>query len=181
MWGGGLASEKELLQIAEKRRELEIKLLWDRSVFFGTFAVAGFAGYAYFFNQFNFIFALLIAGFGFIASLIWTLANRGSKYWQENWEVKSDKLQKGYFKKLEEAQKKGFWSGVRFSPSRLTIALSDYLTFAWFIIIFATLFIVLCGFPHYRIIQLFSVLAVIFTIAYAVWVYFDTKHFPQQS
>jgi len=30
--------------------------------------------------------AVLIACFGFVCSVAWSLVNRGSKYWQENWE-----------------------------------------------------------------------------------------------
>lgn len=178
----------KFLEFAEKRRELEINLLWQRSLMFSGIALAAFVGYEHFFNQSEFVLALLVAAFGFVASVIWVLANWGSKYWQETWETKTAKFQACYqeeyakeFGKIEDAQKdKGLFSAERFSPSRLIIALSVYVAAAWLVIIFATLFIIRFGF-HYRLVAPFSMIAVFLSILYTIGVYFATKPSPVQK
>jgi hypothetical protein len=78
---------------------------------------------------------MVIACFGFVCSLAWTLVNRGSKYWQENWEQKVEVIEPEVvgvlFGKQELREHKGPFSGFRFSVSRLTIALSDFAVLVW--------------------------------------------------
>ena len=119
---------KKILEIANDTRKFEIERFWQRSLFFWGFITASFVAYAYFFNQHQK--ALIIANFGLIASLSWTLTNRGSKYWQENWEehikaIELKALNYPLFTKKYPPQKKGIWSALKYSPSRITIALSD--------------------------------------------------------
>jgi hypothetical protein len=80
---------------------------------------------------------LPVASFGLVCSFAWTLANRGSKYWQENWEQKVNRFERGVTGPLIQLQEpvisKGFWGAQKFSVSRLTIGLSDLMVILWVI------------------------------------------------
>jgi hypothetical protein len=71
-----------------------------------------------------------------VCAVIWTLANRGSKYWQEEWEhkveVNEGPITGALFAVQSPPQDKGLWKGRRFSASRLAIALSDFTALLWF-------------------------------------------------
>lgn len=89
---------EKALERAWKNRDFEIELYWKRATYFWTFLVATFAGYFVVishseisdsFPQAEYIVICL----GFVFSLSWYLANRGSKKWQENWEQHIDMLE----------------------------------------------------------------------------------------
>jgi hypothetical protein len=89
------------LQHALDIRKFEIGLYWQRATYFWALIAAAFAGYFAVLaaehmsvtdKGFN---AFVIACLGIIFSLSWFLANRGSKYWQENWENHVDMLEDG--------------------------------------------------------------------------------------
>jgi hypothetical protein len=102
-------------------------------------------------NSDNF-YPLLISCFGFICSVAWSLANRGSKYWQENWEniivhIENGNKEIGFLfsrvqpEGIEVEQNKNkhleWWLKKRqFSVSKLSIAISDVLIIIWLLIIF---------------------------------------------
>lgn len=80
---------REATSIALDTRKFEIELYWKRANYFWAFIAAIFAAY--------FLLVAYGAGGWFIHSTVcligicfsfgWYLANRGSKYWQENWEA----------------------------------------------------------------------------------------------
>ena len=81
------------------------------------------------------------------SSLAWTLANRGSKYWQDAWEVKAQSFEDQVLKlKLFSEPYKprdsdlrwwGQWStDWHFSVSRLAMALSDFTFAVWVVLAF---------------------------------------------
>lgn len=122
-------------RIAIDTRNFEIGLFWRRSIFFWGFIGAAFVAYAAFHNARSDV-SFVIAGFGVICSLAWTLLNRGSKYWQEAWEQKVSRFEKklGWklFRKPEKIIHKGPWlSGEKYSVSKLAIVLSDYVLVLW--------------------------------------------------
>lgn len=87
------------LQHALDIRKFEIGLYWQRATYFWTLIAATFAGYFAVLaaehmrdKEFN---AYVLACVGLIFSLAWFLTNRGSKYWQENWENHVDMLEDG--------------------------------------------------------------------------------------
>jgi hypothetical protein len=89
------------LQHALDIRKFEIGLYWQRATYFWALIAAAFAGYFAVLaaehmsandKAFN---AFVIACLGLIFSFSWFLANRGSKYWQENWENHVDMLEDG--------------------------------------------------------------------------------------
>ncbi len=87
------------LQHALDIRKFEIGLYWQRATYFWTLIAATFAGYFAVLSaehmkdkDFN---AYVLSCVGVIFSLAWFLTNRGSKYWQENWENHVDMLEDG--------------------------------------------------------------------------------------
>lgn len=132
--------DKLKLQVGVDTRKFEIESFWKRSLFFWGFIAASFIAYASF-KGINSNYSIIISNFGFICSFCWTFVNRGSKYWQENWEQKvnaSEVLTIGKYFQVQEPilMHKSWWLRARkFSVSRLTIALSDYVTILWFLII----------------------------------------------
>jgi len=81
------------LEIALDTRKFEIELYWKRTAYFVLFIGAIFVGYYNVFSNSKSHWAsLFIAALGFLLSLLWYMANRGSKYWQENWEAQIEEL-----------------------------------------------------------------------------------------
>jgi len=65
--------------VALATRNFEIELFWKRSLFFWGFIASAFVGYATLVKE-HLALAVLIACFGFVCSVAWSLVNRGSKY-----------------------------------------------------------------------------------------------------
>lgn len=76
------------LAIALETRKLEIELYWKRANYFWLIVAGIFVGYFSYVSSSTYrpLFALLLAGLGLIVSMAFYLANRGSKFWQVNWE-----------------------------------------------------------------------------------------------
>lgn len=84
-------SEKQIREataIALDTRKFEIELYWKRANYFWAFIAAIYAAYfllvAYEIE--NWLMYSIVSLIGVCFSFGWYLANRGSKYWQENWE-----------------------------------------------------------------------------------------------
>jgi hypothetical protein len=163
-------SDKKLKKydVALATRNFEIELFWKRSLFFWGFIASSFIGYATMIKNQPSL-TIVIVSFGFICSLAWTLVNRGSKYWQENWEVivadLEDDVTGSLFKDIREQKKKGIWlSSRKFSVSKVTIALSDFTVLIWLFLLFYHLIynnsaIVIIGFT---ISIIFGIMMVVF-------------------
>jgi len=80
---------------------------------------------------------------GIICSLVWTLTNRSSKYWQKVWEEKASLASENAFAVNIFAEPKAAptdwvtkvkqfpWWSAHFSVSKLAIAFSDFALLAW--------------------------------------------------
>lgn len=129
--------EEKLLEYSVQARQFEIGLFWQRSIFFWGFAAAAMVAYSAFTEPEDRFLRFVIACFGFLCSLAWALANRGSKYWQEAWEQKVERAEKAVvgsdlFSVVEPVKKHGLmWRAHRYSVTKLTIALSDMTTLIW--------------------------------------------------
>ena len=124
------------LALAVDTRKFEIERFWQRALFFWGFIAAAAVAYSSDAFKDDHYAKLVIACFGVICSLAWTLGNRGSKYWQEAWETKVERLEQDaldmrLFSQIERPQSKGFWGGSRFSVTQLAIALSDFTLIVW--------------------------------------------------
>jgi hypothetical protein len=127
--------------VSLQTRNFEIELFWKRSAFFWAFITAAFGGYAAL-RHFDSDLAIVIACFGSVCALAWTLANRGSKYWQETWEARVEQnegeVTGALFAGEDEPEQthKGCWlQARRYSVSKLTTALSDYVFSLWISIV----------------------------------------------
>ena len=154
-------------ETAVETRQFEIELFWKRSLFFWGFIASSFVAYATLMPK-SLSLSIVIACFGFICSFAWSLNNRGSKFWQETWELKVHRIEPMvtgamFFRHEPEAEpkkndKKNFRPWIRefsmskdperkdlwlqrrmFSVSKLAIALSDYTVALWFALILVSL------------------------------------------
>lgn len=80
---------KIALEKAIDAKKFEIDLYWKKAAYFWTLIAASFAGFLATINsssnEKDFI-SFVIGCVGFFFTFSWYLSNRGSKYWQENWE-----------------------------------------------------------------------------------------------
>ena len=71
-------------------RKFEIELYWKRATYFWALIAVTFAGFFAILSTNNLeekeLYAYFIAVIGFIFTWAWFLVNKGSKFWQENWE-----------------------------------------------------------------------------------------------
>ncbi len=79
-------------------RNMEVQLFWDRSNFYLALNSAIAVG---FFALTNPRLALPLAVLGFLSSLLWLMANLGSKFWQTRWEEKLRQVEKEDFPDLK--------------------------------------------------------------------------------
>lgn len=130
------SQRERILHYAADVRKFEIERFWQRSLFFWGFIGAAFVAYAGLYPKKEERLPLLIACFGVVCSLAWTLQNRGSKYWQEAWEQKVETIEEcvlgtRLFSNKEPVKEVGHWRAAAFSVSRLAIALSDFTALIW--------------------------------------------------
>lgn len=136
---------------AHEIRKLEIDLYWKRTAYFWTLIAALFAGYFLFASKtfdtsskHNNIYLTFISMTGYVFSLGWFLVNKGSKFWQENWEFHIDKLEDNItgplyktvlFRKDSESKKKTpidrVFSPGSFSVSKINQFIAAYTVFLW--------------------------------------------------
>jgi len=137
--------QKKRYDVSLDTRKFEIDLFWKRALFFWGFIASAFVGYAVYSKDRPDCVAisLMLALFGLVCSFSWTLANRGSKYWQENWEAQvdhdEDAITGPLFKTPAKRQDKGWFGAQEFSVSKLAVALSDYVTIVWIILVIRSL------------------------------------------
>src|ERR1035441_7663249 len=85
-----IEQKTKILEYAADVRKFEVERFWQRSIFFWGFIAAAFVAYAQSAGKGDL--AFLIACFGLVCSIAWTLQNRGSKYWYEAWEKKVESV-----------------------------------------------------------------------------------------
>lgn len=128
------------LECALDIRKFEIDLYWKRTAYFWTLIAAAFAGYFVLVSnkKDEAILIFLIGCIGLVLSTGWYLVNRGSKYWQENWERHVDALEDevvGPLYKTTISKQKFPWlkifSGYRYSVSNINQIISLFVTALW--------------------------------------------------
>lgn len=135
---------EEALKLSIENRAFEIELLWKRTTIFWGVIAALFVAVGYVKENVDEEFAFLLSLVGIVFSWIWTLANRGSKAWQESWEIKAaflfnelygkDTRTKDIFYRAEKKQEECYrkiLNAQKFSLSRLLISLSDFSLICW--------------------------------------------------
>ncbi|EGG92817.1 hypothetical protein IMCC1989_2588 [gamma proteobacterium IMCC1989] len=120
-------------------RKFEIDLYWKRTAYFWTLIAATFAGYiATMSNSKDPMASLLVSSVGLCFSVGWYFVNRGSKYWQGNWERHVDLLENEFVGPLykitpsrEEYKFMKLNSAYPFSVSRINQILSLFVALIW--------------------------------------------------
>lgn len=140
---------KEAFQIALETRKFEIELYWKRTAYFVLFISAVFIGYYKIIQADDSIIGiyqkewllLFLAALGFLLSLLWYMANRGSKFWQENWEAHIEMLSThlgipifGIIKRREHSTR-NLMQEYPFSVSKVNQIVSLIITFTWLLML----------------------------------------------
>jgi len=119
---------KKTFRQALESRKFEIELYWKRATYFWSFITAAFAGYFVLIsieNIANFKPLTVVVSFiGTLFSLAWYLVNRGSKFWQENWEkhvyLMEDEIIGPAFSTILNPKTKSIWHITQEYPFGLT-------------------------------------------------------------
>jgi hypothetical protein len=135
------------LSLALDIRKFEIELYWKRATYFWAFIAAAFAGYALTYKtatEHEPWLSLLFSALGLIFSVAWYLVNRGSKFWQNNWERHVDMLEDltvGPLYKIVATSDEGNWltAAGQYSVSKINQLLSLFMTLIW-VVLFAKSF-----------------------------------------
>lgn len=123
-------------------RKFEIDLYWKRATYFWAFIAAAFAGYALTYkssNEGESWLSLLFSALGLVFAFAWYLANRGSKFWQNNWERHVDLLENvtlGPLYKVVAVNSGGnpLIAAKQFSVTRINQMLSLFVTVVWLVL-----------------------------------------------
>jgi len=124
-------------------RKFEIELYWKRATYFWAFIAAAFAGYALTFKSsagHDPWLSLLFTALGLSFSFGWYLANRGSKFWQSNWERHVDLLQEISLGPLyriiatNSSETNPLIAAGQFSVTKINQILSVFVTVIWLLL-----------------------------------------------
>jgi hypothetical protein len=140
----GAKRRARAFELALEIRKFEIDLYWKRATYFWTLLAATFGGYFLLASSDksashpNLIF--LVSCIGLVLSTSWYLVNRGSKYWQENWERHVDALEDEfagplYRTTISRGEQFCFWKlwdGYPFSVSKVNQLTSLFVALVWF-------------------------------------------------
>ena len=194
--------DEKLFDTAHDIRKFEIDMYWRRSGYFWAITALAFTGYfavstaytphtAYISShdglqtfELQWYFSLIIALIGFVLTFAWFLANRGSKYWQENWEnhlnLLEDKvigpLYKTTLKRPKHANiaEQLFFGPNNASVSKINSLVSLFILFVWFFLaaisFYYSFYNSLEGIPHnyehYFLFQVIFISILSFFISY---------------
>mgnify|MGYP001036541159 CR=1 FL=1 len=135
------------IKIALETRKFEIELYWKRATYFWAFLVSAFGIYFFIYRMDNTnnildknLLLIFSSSVGLLLSLCFYFVNRGSKYWQENWETQLDillvKRIGPVFTRVKNPTDR-FWNLLRpypFSVSKVNILLSILMIVIWIIL-----------------------------------------------
>jgi len=138
-------SKKErALEFALDIRKFEIDLYWKRATYFWTFIAAAFAGYALVYTKAEGAdksWVLLVSCLGLLFSIAWYLVNRGSKFWQNNWERHVDLLEDDIigplYKTIAHSQDgcNPLIAARQYSVSKINQILSFFISWIWVVLV----------------------------------------------
>lgn len=130
---------EKLCQIALETRNFEINLYWKRTTYYWAFIAADLAAFALVYTRKNpdfqtYMIMAILALCGVLFSVGWFFANKGSKYWQENWENHIGLLVSKYYGpifKILHHPEGGLINGSPFSVSKINQIISGFVTLVW--------------------------------------------------
>ena len=140
------------LERAHDIRKFEIGLYWRRTAYFWTLLAAVFA--AFFLIQDaekigeeqKKILSSLMASIGVVLSFGWFLANKGSKFWQENWESVVEQIEDKVTGPLYKTEVSRCQSGKKLrdcvtGPGRFSVSRINQLAVGYVMLIWGFLFV----------------------------------------
>lgn len=155
----GEKTKREALKHALDIRKFEIELYWKRATYFWTFIGATLASYALIQkiddNNEKLFLSFLVSILGLVFSFAWYCVNRGSKYWQENWENHVDLLENEIIGPLyktvidrpprsDNTLKSLLVAPANFSVSKINQLVSIFVIFVWILLIFRAIVSTIC-------------------------------------
>jgi hypothetical protein len=166
--------QAEALNYAHEIRRFEIELYWKRAAYFWTFIGAAFAAFLFVVNKQTGVppeLKLLVSCIGLVFSVAWFIANRGSKYWQDNWEQHVDLLEDeitGPLYKLNPSYpgKCNIWKLLEchpFSLSRINQVLNLFVIVIWLILVVWSLL------PFDSVMSYFVIVATVCALCALIW------------
>lgn len=181
---------KKKFEIALDLRKYEIDKFWSRAGFFWAFVVAIAGAFGFTISEGSpSAFSILLACIGFLVSLCWSLAARGSKRWQESWESYAGDLEKTLLdskmlsvvhhnernESLNFKSPSWFFGPARFSVSRLAIAVADIVTLGWVIV---AILVIPIWRLHQTAFAVTSVIATFLLAGFVMWAARSTARSP---
>jgi hypothetical protein len=155
-------------EIACEVRKFEIELYWSRATYFWTLIAAAFVGYAWVYRSavsintsvdlwLPFVFSCL----GLLFSIAWLLVNRGSKFWQNNWERQVDLLEDAVIGPLHKKIAKDNAGFRPYSVTKINEALSWVVSAIWVVLVLRSLGPISCDLG----VDLFKIFVVVITLS----------------
>lgn len=145
---------EKALDLALDIRKFEIELYWKRATYFWTFIGAALAGYALVYtkadNKDSWL-LLVFSCLGLLFSIAWYLVNRGSKFWQNNWERHVDLLEGmvvgPLYKTIARSinGKNPLTAPAEYSVSKINQILSLFISLFWVLLIIKSLLPISCS------------------------------------
>jgi hypothetical protein len=135
---------KDALKTALDERARELDFYWKRTTYAWTLNAAVFAGYFALRKEPTASFTSLgvVACLGFVCAIAWWCLNRGSKYWQENWELQVDLLESAFHRPLHRINPDvgryrllSLNRAYPFSVTKVNQHLSLFISLVWFALV----------------------------------------------
>lgn len=135
---------EKLCQIALDTRKFEIELYWKRTTYYWAFIAADITAYILVYTRIDndlqkYLIMGVLALCGIVFSAGWFLSNKGSKYWQENWEDHISMLVTKHIGPIftyHRCPQEGFLEGAPYSVSRTNQIISAFITLIWILSLF---------------------------------------------
>lgn len=145
-----LGKAEKALNLALDIRKFEIGLYWQRAAYFWALIAVAFAGYFAILGSEHLedkeFLAYIVSCIGLIFSWAWFLVNRGSKYWQENWENHVDMLENQiigplYKTILHRPEDRDFFEKHIFGPQAISVSTVNLMVSIFTIMIWVVLLV----------------------------------------
>ncbi|SOB60142.1 conserved membrane protein of unknown function [Pseudodesulfovibrio profundus] len=130
---------QEAYDKAHEVRQFEIELYWKRALYFWGFEAAFMLAFGTLLAKGNgttgqFYFLFLVSIFACFFTLLWRVALKGSKQWQENWESHIDMLEECISGNLYKTVLHNKNNDVFYSVSKVNEAINSLIIAMWIVI-----------------------------------------------
>lgn len=133
------SNEELALKYAIEMRKFEIELYWKRTSYFWALNTVILSGIGYTIKQKHHEAAIILSCIAVVLSFAWIFVNKGSKFWQENWEIQVTKREKSIIGPLFSGvfyNKLPYWQQIPLNPLTRPFSMSVSrinLLVCWFI------------------------------------------------